>query len=662
MICRFLRDKRGNFAILTVVAMVPIMGALAIAVDYAEASRQREATRNALDAANFAVARRMLEGATDDQLKTYAQEFFQANLGPVKPSNAPLTLTLPNNSFGGGTLKLEAQLKYQPYFLPAAAALIGKSSKDINLSFHVTSEIRLKNTLEVALVLDNSGSMSEKGSGTGEKRIDLLKAASKQLVDTLAAQAAQMKQIENPVQFGVVPFAASVNIAPDSDDQSWMDTMGLSPVHHENFDWSTMTQAKMTAADIAQIGNRFAEFSGGVWRKRGTGWGATVGQPLTRFSLYQDIIAQTDREAIPNTKRRVCKTPTTGTCSKYTDEPEYQYTVAQYTSWQGCVEARPAPYNNDDTPATTSNPATLFVPMFAPDEAGHLWRDLNDDNINDLVDTTDYKYKNSWWADWNDDKNVASKRQSDMRKYFRIKPYGAPAAGDGYGPNFSCTTNPITPLTDISKAAGKQAIKDAIDAMKPNGNTNVPEGTAWGWRVVSSGAPFTEGRPDGQKGNDKVVIVLTDGANTYSTAPSPDSANNKSTYAAYGYAGRTYDTSGVTRMFKDTSNAIGKTTYTSSNYQAAMDEQMQKVCTNAKGPRARQANGSGSDNVIVMTVSLDLSTSKSDEKKAIDALTNCASYSRATAGKKLYWNATGANLMQVFKEIADELSNLRIVS
>ena len=52
--------------------------------------------------------------------------------------------------------------------------------------------------------------------------------------------------------------------------------------------------------------------------------------------------------------------------------------------------------------------------------------------------------------------------------------------------------------------------------MAPTGNTNVPEGMAWGWRTVSSNAPFTDGRPNTEKGNDKVVIVLTDGANTYS--------------------------------------------------------------------------------------------------------------------------------------------------
>ena len=80
------------------------------------------------------------------------------------------------------------------------------------MDFQATSEIRLKNTLEVALVLDNSGSMSEIGTGSGKKRIELLKEASKELVDTLAGQAALMKQVGKPVQFALVPFSASVNV------------------------------------------------------------------------------------------------------------------------------------------------------------------------------------------------------------------------------------------------------------------------------------------------------------------------------------------------------------------------------------------------------------------------------------------------------------------
>jgi Flp pilus assembly protein TadG len=649
MFRRFLKDIRGNYVLLTAVAMVPIMGGLAIGIDYTELSSQRAAAMSALDAAGIATARRIAEGATDTQALDYAKEFFEANLGSVNPANTTLTVTLPNNNYGGGTLKLKADLTYKPRFLPTAAMLINVSSTSPNVGFTAEAEIRLKNTLEVSLVLDNSGSMNEYGFGTSKRRIELLQQASKELVETLAKQATQMKQIDKPVQFALVPFSASVNIAPSSDDKPWMDTTGISPMHHENFDWSQMTEANSAA-----MGDRWAEKVGDVWYKRGAGWGESVNQPLTRFSLYSDMLAETDREEIPGSRHCV-SWRNNGTCRTYSWD--YTYTSSKYASWQGCVEARPYPYNTTDETPSSGNPATLFVPMFAPDEAGHRWRDLNHDNVDDLVDPTGYGYSNNWWADWSDTTD-AQLRQWDARKYFRVKPYGSSSAGSGYGPNFSCTTTPVTPLTDVTVDAGKLAINTAIDAMKPTGNTNVPEGTAWGWRVLSSNEPFAEGRSNTEKGNDKIVIVLTDGANTYGDLGyyDADGAGNKSTYAAYGYVGHKFAASeSDTRLYKGTSSDVSKSTYTTTNYQKALDEQMRAICSNAK-----------TANVLLMTVALDLDATKTADAKAITELKSCASDSRFRTGPdgkpaKLFWNATGATLSTVFKEIADELSNLRIV-
>ncbi|MGB3537509.1 MAG: pilus assembly protein, partial [Mesorhizobium sp.] len=242
MIRGFLKDKSGNYALLTVIALVPLMGALALGVDYTDLSRQRQDTLNALDAAGIATARRIAEGATDEQAIAYANTFFQANLLHADRKDAVLTVLLPNANTGGGTLKLSASMKFQPYFMPVAAWLLGKSSSSTEISFSATSEVRLKNTLEVSLVLDNSGSMKELGKNSSKVRFDLLKDAAKQLVDQLAAQAQQMKQIQKPVQFSLVPFAASVNVGPANADAAWMDTTGISPIHHENFDWTTMSQ------------------------------------------------------------------------------------------------------------------------------------------------------------------------------------------------------------------------------------------------------------------------------------------------------------------------------------------------------------------------------------------------------------------------------------
>ncbi|MER9145120.1 pilus assembly protein [Mesorhizobium sp. M0871] len=629
MIRRFLNDRRGNYALMTVITMVPLMGALALAIDYTDLLRQKQNMLNALDAAGIATAQQIVTGATDTAVKAYAKDFFEANLGRVKAANTALTVTLPNNNAGGGTLKLCAELTYHPYFLPAAAMMIGRTAADVTTS--ACSEIRLKNTLEVSLVLDNSGSMSTNGSGTGQPRIDLLKKAATELVNTMALQAAQMKQVTKPVQFSLVPFSASVNVGapiPPAPLPTWLDTTGISPIHHQNFDWSTMTAAANATKWIEKVGS--------VYYQRGTGWGTDKDKEMTRFTLYQDMMATTCTKKNSN-----------GTCKTSV--------VAKYEAWKGCVEARPYPYNDDDTSPTTGTPATMFVPMFAPDEAGNFWTDTT------RTSTSTWGYANNWWIDYSDTLTVP-KRQADMRKYFLTKPWDAAAAAADDGPNSACTTAAITPLQDITTTDGKKILTDAINAMAPTGNTNVPEGLAWGWRTVSSNEPFTQGRPNTERGNDKVVIVLTDGANTYSIGPSNDMtsnyAKNGSTYAAYGYTGPNFPkpVEPATRLFVNTT--VAKTTYTATNYTAALDEQMQTLCANAKN-----------SNVLLMTVSLDLVSSKPAEKTAIDALKKCSSDSRfrkdptdPSKPAKLYWNATGATLSQSFKEIADELSNLRIVS
>jgi Flp pilus assembly protein TadG len=635
MLRRFLSDIRGNYMMITAAALVPIMGGLALAVDYTEMSRQRQLTLNALDAAGIATARRVIDGASEEELIAYAQDFFEANLGDVHPDNAELTIVLPENNAGGGTLKMTADLKYQPYFLPALAALMGTENPSTKIDFSAQTEVRLKNTLEVALVLDNSGSMDYKGSGSGKKRLVLLKEAAKELIDTLAGQASQMKQVAKPVQFGLVPFAASVNVGSQYANASWMDTQGRSPIHHENFNWGAFTAT-----------NKKIQLEGGVYKKKGSDWGSEEGETVTRFTLFNEMqrITGYTREQVGTTWDYQCSGWGWRRTCDWVEVPNYEDvpTLGSYASWQGCVEVRPVPYNRDDTPPSLSNPATLYVPMFAPDET-------------DRRDSWNRRAERDYWDDHMNGDNDYN-RQRNMQKYFEPAPDGTPAAGSSQGPNGSCTTKPITPLTDVTTQAGLDTVKDAIDAMQANGATNVPEGIGWGWRVVSGGLPFDEGRPDTEKGNDKVVIVLTDGENTYYTPGSlgyNDLADNKSVYSAFGYAGRNQPGETKSRLFMNTT--VSSIDYSNDNYSDAMNEHMLATCENAKD-----------EGVIVMTVALDLSSSDTGQAAQIASLKECASESRfrrdsSNNPAKLFWNATGGSLSDTFKEIADELSNLRIV-
>ena len=74
----------------------------------------------------------------------------------------------------------------------------------------------------------------------------------------------------------------------------------------------------------------------------------------------------------------------------------------------------------------------------------------------------------------------------------------------------------ITPLSN-----DKTLVTDAIDDLVATGDTYIPGGLAWGWRAISDGAPFDQGKPIADllanKG-EKVLILMTDGENTLSAS------------------------------------------------------------------------------------------------------------------------------------------------
>jgi Flp pilus assembly protein TadG len=615
MLKQFLRDRRGNYAMIGAVASIPLVGAMALAVDFSEWTRQKQSLLNSLDAAGIATARHFMSGATEAESKAYAEQFFRANIGSARQYETTLKATIPTVANPRDDVELTATIKYKPIIYPKFRSLIGLTGGD-TIDFSATSRVKVQNTLEVALVLDNSGSMDEYGTGSSKKRITVLKEAAAALVTSLAGRAAVMKKVDAPVKFALVPFAASVNVGPDYDDAEWMDTDGISPVHHENFNWP-----------VTIATNKEIKWQDGAWRKIGSAWPAAERTTIfTRFSLYQDL------------KR-------------------YKYSSGTTTdpaaTWQGCVEARPDPYNSNGAPAVQSDPASLIVPMFAPDEHDSL-----------TYNGYTYRSDNNWWTDITSKGSYSGAQnktaQRDMKKYFTPAPYGSSSvSGLNIGPNNNCTTSPITPLTDVSTQAGVDFIKTKINLMAPLGGTDVPEGMAWGWHLVSSAPPFTDGRSETENGNDKVVIVLTDGQNTYYPANYSDLAGNKSDYSAYGYVGQTYNGSSDTRLFKNTTTPVSKTTHTVDNYGLALDQHFKRLCDNAKA-----------GNVMVMTIALDLNDTgtvlTNPEKRQIELLRDCASFSkfrRNTDGSKvkLFWNSKSSTLADDFKALGEELSNLRIV-
>lgn len=580
----FRKNQNGAIAPLFALMLPPILFAMMLAIDAANLMRVRGNVQHSLDAAALAVGKRFSNGSSEDEMREYGKKIFNSNLRAIGAKQTNFTLVFPENKSLNKQILANAEFPYISYFGNAVKKLTGGAVDWDKYRHQMTATVRLKNTLEVALVLDNSGSMSTYGAGAAgqlrEQRIVLLRKAATNLVEKLAAQAKQIKYVDNPVQFSLVPFDAAVNVGPENASASWMDHTGISPIHYENFTMPALNRS-LTLTSTKKITNR-----NGDYIMEGSGWGSAQNKIFTRFTLYDDL-------------------------SKFSR-------VSQ-AEWAGCIEARSGIYGINADPANPANPETMYVPMFAPDE--------------------DAQGNNNWWSDGSED--TSAKRQSDLKKYYATS--SRASINSSRGPNYSCKTTPIVPLTNVTTDSGLEKITGNIKRMQPQGNTNVPEGMVWGWRTLTSTAPFPQGRPSSDLGNDKVIIALTDGANVYN-----------SSYAALGYP--SVNTKGYSkpRIYQEPNNLSSRT----HNYADALNARFQKLCKLAK-----------EDNIMIMTVALDLDSKKgSGDSKQIEIMKECASYSRVrkdekdpTQPAKLFWNSTSSELEQTFKEIADELSNLRVV-
>lgn len=198
-------------------------------------------------------------------------------------------------------------------------------------------------------------------------------------------------------------------------------------------------------------------------------------------------------------------------------------------SWTGCVEARAGSLAFDDTPPSSSNPQTLFTPYFAPDEPGNAI--ANDISSIWMGWPIGYLYYyNSWRNDGVTTLNLDT-RQRNVAKYTN-SPISGSYANNQRGPDHNCPTEPILPLTNV-----KSTIYSALNQLTARGSTVIVEGVMWGYRVLSPGAPYTEGSPFKTNGQQKIAVILTDGENDIGATQAPIVANhNGSFYSAFGFA------------------------------------------------------------------------------------------------------------------------------
>ena len=407
---RFASNEAGNVGILFAFTAVPLVGLLGGAVDITRHNRYQAEILNAMDSAAIALARKGDIGEGE------AGRFVNDYIASLLPNIDDPMLNLPAFDAlkidGGWRIAVEGSM--DTAFMP----VIGMRELPLDLSAEVLTS---GGNYEVALALDNTGSMAERN------KIGDLKEAANRLIDTLYAE----PDAEDRVKMALVPFTTTVNIRGEAFDPAWLDRSGLGLGEH-----------------------RFDSFD----------------RDVDRLDIFN---------AIGGGRRGDDGLP---------------------AAWKGCVEAREGGLDVEDT-APGDDPVTRWTPYLSPDGA-------------DQGRDPEYARQNSYLLDQT--RGSALERLRNVDKYFR--PIITASFNEESGPNQACR-GPIVELT-----SDQDRMRAAIEAMQPGGFTHIPEGLAWGWRVLSPEEPFSQGAGYDAAETQKALVLLSDGVNTI-----------PGTYTSYGY-------------------------------------------------------------------------------------------------------------------------------
>ena len=184
------RDESGAAAIIFAMSLV-LLAPLTLGVfDVYMGANQRQKLQDALDAATLFAARSSAQTSKD--INEVGQRALKANL----TSYPGASLISSSFSLDGPKVVASAEMK------PMAVATGFFQHGNLKAS---AEALRAMDRLEVALVLDNTGSMS----GT---KLSTLKTAAKDLVDKLEA-AGKRSTAKDPIQISLVPFSSTVRVA-----------------------------------------------------------------------------------------------------------------------------------------------------------------------------------------------------------------------------------------------------------------------------------------------------------------------------------------------------------------------------------------------------------------------------------------------------------------
>ncbi|MEM0900657.1 MAG: pilus assembly protein TadG-related protein [Pseudomonadota bacterium] len=309
----FLRDRSGNFAGATALALFPLFAGVGLAIDYSNLTRENSQLQNAVDSAVLMAG-------------SYYYEHNQ--LPPVGEVGRYLAV----NGFETAEV-LSYELKNEEIYLTAklfTETLIFDMFDDEG-SYHTASAtvpIAPDSNVEIALVLDTTRSMREEG------RLDALKVAASDFVDDALALAPPSEP--DVVQVAVVPFSNYVNVGMANRNASWLDV---------DADEHTTT-CRMRTEVVAKYGCRMGEvvIPGRMVPERCT-------PDFYRDGVFVAGSCEPEHWRPERTEQRE-------TCDRY-EEAEREVCNTDSIVWSGCVGSRAYPLHLEDHSYGTRVPGLM---------------------------------------------------------------------------------------------------------------------------------------------------------------------------------------------------------------------------------------------------------------------------------------------------------------
>jgi Flp pilus assembly protein TadG len=202
---RFGAAQGGNILITFTLTLIPIVGLVGAAIDYSRAS----SARTAMQAANDSMALMLSKdasGLTTAQINQKAVAYFTALFNRTEVANLTITTTFTTEQTGSFKLVVDTTGSVPTTFMK----MFGQGDMNLGVNSVVVWGIK---KLEVALALDNTGSMSSSNKMTN------LKTASHNLLTTLKNAA----KTPGDVKVAIIPFDTTVNLGTSYKSNDWFD-------------------------------------------------------------------------------------------------------------------------------------------------------------------------------------------------------------------------------------------------------------------------------------------------------------------------------------------------------------------------------------------------------------------------------------------------------